>query len=179
MSVARKHLSIYCIVLCPAALALQRQSRSASEAQQAVAQPDYAKLHKHGWEVWKESLVKRGTQIDHFFQDQKKALKNFTDELQHAVTFTSLEPRTCKPNATKASTAYFVDNSLLQAQTNGVGYRFTKSLKDRDLSAVAHWGTTVKGTDDGDGWVQVGDCFLPTTLQGTPVVSLRALPAAH
>jgi len=65
---------------------------------------------------------------------------------------------------------YLLDNSQLQATTRGMGLRLSKNLKDLDRTTRALWGSTVIGTDLGDGWLRVGNCYLPTELQGVPVI---------
>jgi len=64
---------------------------------------------------------------------------------------------------------YFVDNSVLQAQTPGLGYRRTKSSSDRVENVWEPWGKVVKGVDEGD-WLKVGKLFLPKTLGGIVVL---------
>ncbi|CAK8997677.1 unnamed protein product [Durusdinium trenchii] len=64
---------------------------------------------------------------------------------------------------------YFVDNSVLQATTPGLGYRRTKSSADRVEDAWEPWGNKVRGVDEGD-WLRVGKLFLPKTLGGVVVL---------
>lgn len=69
---------------------------------------------------------------------------------------------------------YVVDNRLLFAKTKGLGYRRNKNLDDKAPGATAIWGSTVKGVDEGDGWVRVGaNLFLPTTINHTLVLSFH------
>mmetsp|Transcript_123382 Transcript_123382/g.383964 ORF Transcript_123382/g.383964 Transcript_123382/m.383964 type:complete len:215 (-) Transcript_123382:75-719(-) len=70
---------------------------------------------------------------------------------------------------------YLVDNTQLHADTNGIGYRFTKHISDRDFRSIAKWGSTVPGLEEGDGWLKVGTCFLPMELKGKPVLSRMGL----
>jgi len=65
---------------------------------------------------------------------------------------------------------YMADNSLLKAESDGIGYRFSKQLEDRDPSSTLLWGTTVKGVDQGDGWLKVHDRYLPMILNTSPVL---------
>ncbi|CAE7416500.1 dnaJ [Symbiodinium pilosum] len=75
--------------------------------------------------------------------------------------------RTCKE--------YIVDNSDLQADAPGVAFRFSCRLEDRDdVRPVAQWGTIVTGEDKGDGWIQVGERFLPIEVGGKKVLLERA-----
>lgn len=54
-----------------------------------------------------------------------------------------------------------VDNSQLQADTDGIGYRLSKDITDKDPSStLAKWGSTIEGADagvdgSGTGWVEV------------------------
>mmetsp|Transcript_49593 Transcript_49593/g.158675 ORF Transcript_49593/g.158675 Transcript_49593/m.158675 type:complete len:207 (+) Transcript_49593:111-731(+) len=107
----------------------------------------------------------------------KKSLDRFTDpEVGHfpslASRTTKLGLRVCAPSSTPEAGAvsYLVDNSRLQASTNGVGFRFSKRIMDRDLSNVAHWDSVIHGVDAGDDWVKVGECFLPKKLNGVQVL---------
>mmetsp|Transcript_27948 Transcript_27948/g.80553 ORF Transcript_27948/g.80553 Transcript_27948/m.80553 type:complete len:219 (+) Transcript_27948:83-739(+) len=114
----------------------------------------------------------------------EKATKSFFRSLDNmqlpsfgnlTATYKAAPPRKCAPAPASelqvGASTFLVDNRHLQARTNGVGYRFTKRLSDRDLTAVAHWGANVQGQDEGDGWVRIGDCFLPKMLNGHPVLN--------
>lgn len=71
--------------------------------------------------------------------------------------------------------AYLVDNSLLKSEKPGLGYRLSANLEDGDYTAAgAPWGSIVEGRDVGDGWIQVGNRFLPTELSGVRVLALLA-----
>jgi len=109
----------------------------------------------------------------------KQTLARFTDpEVGHFPSLASrtikLGLRTCSPStapeAGAGAVAYLVDNSQLKASTNGVGFRFSKRIMDRDLNNVAHWNSVIQGVEAGDDWVQVGDCFLPQKLNGVQVL---------
>jgi len=52
---------------------------------------------------------------------------------------------------------------------HGLVYCKTKDLNNLDN---APWGSTVKGHDCGDGWLQVGERYLPMMVQGSPVLLL-------
>ncbi|CAK9103837.1 Protein HID1 (HID1 domain-containing protein) (Protein hid-1 homolog) [Durusdinium trenchii] len=65
---------------------------------------------------------------------------------------------------------YLVDNSDLQASSYGLGYRASKDLEDLVPSKAAVWGERVVGQHHGDGWIQVGDFFLPEELEGKRVL---------
>lgn len=72
---------------------------------------------------------------------------------------------------------YLVDNSQLQAQTHGLGFRRSKEMHDLDdgQDHLAHWGSSVRGQDEGNGWLRVGHRYLPMVLHGAQVLS----PAHH
>lgn len=75
----------------------------------------------------------------------------------------------------RAHKEYVVDNSDLQADAPGVAFRFSRQLNDRDdVRPVAQWGCIVTGEDTGDGWVQIGDRFLPQEVGGKKVLLERA-----
>jgi len=65
---------------------------------------------------------------------------------------------------------FLVDNSQLQANSHGVGYRASKMLEDIVPSKSAVWGERIPGHDEGDGWIKVGDYFLPTEINGHRVL---------
>lgn len=68
---------------------------------------------------------------------------------------------------------YRIDNSVLQANAVGLGYRSTKTLGDKaDAVDPAKWDTTVEGVDEGDGWLKVGQYYLPMAVGDSPVVIL-------
>ena len=51
---------------------------------------------------------------------------------------------------------YRVDNSQLNSKFDGVQYRLSKNLDDKEEeSSPAAWGTTVSGFEDGDAWIRV------------------------
>uniref|UniRef100_A0A7S0A867 RNase NYN domain-containing protein n=1 Tax=Pyrodinium bahamense TaxID=73915 RepID=A0A7S0A867_9DINO len=72
---------------------------------------------------------------------------------------------------------YLVDNRKLMARTQGLGFRLSKNIDDKDRTSVAPWGSTVSGMDEGDGWLRVttprGDRFLPFTTNGVRVLNLK------
>mmetsp|Transcript_88190 Transcript_88190/g.175130 ORF Transcript_88190/g.175130 Transcript_88190/m.175130 type:complete len:355 (+) Transcript_88190:107-1171(+) len=70
---------------------------------------------------------------------------------------------------------YIVDNSILKADSPGLGYFFSKNLDDpAGMFMYKSWGTTVTGVDEGDGWLQVGDRYLPLTFNGIRVLTPKA-----
>jgi len=67
---------------------------------------------------------------------------------------------------------YLIANSALQAVTNGLGYRDSKDMADKSNNMAIEWGQVVEGVDEGDGWLKVGQHFLPMTLEGERVATL-------
>eukprot|EP00929_Paragymnodinium_shiwhaense_P016614 TRINITY_DN125111_c0_g1_i1.p1 TRINITY_DN125111_c0_g1~~TRINITY_DN125111_c0_g1_i1.p1 ORF type:complete len:355 (+),score=52.08 TRINITY_DN125111_c0_g1_i1:130-1194(+) len=67
--------------------------------------------------------------------------------------------------------AFVVDNTQLGAKEDGLCYRLTKKLEDIDTTLIAPWGSIVEGYDEGDGWLRVGSSYLPTEIEGKPVLT--------
>jgi hypothetical protein len=67
---------------------------------------------------------------------------------------------------------HVIDNSVLRAETSGLAFRFSKRVDDVNLDIQApEWGSEIDGFDCGDGWLQVGDLYLPMVLHGMCVVT--------
>eukprot|EP00930_Biecheleria_cincta_P045682 TRINITY_DN31487_c0_g1_i1.p1 TRINITY_DN31487_c0_g1~~TRINITY_DN31487_c0_g1_i1.p1 ORF type:complete len:830 (+),score=154.48 TRINITY_DN31487_c0_g1_i1:247-2490(+) len=75
-------------------------------------------------------------------------------------------------DATKART-FLVDNSKLHASSHGLGYRSAKRIEDIVPSQTAVWGETVVGQEDEDGWVKVGNYYLPIEVDGAQVLTMQ------
>jgi len=72
---------------------------------------------------------------------------------------------------------YLIDNTILKIEgPPGVAYRYQKIKQDKVGSDVevrlAKWGEVVRGIDEGDGWLRVGNYYLPMLHDGTPVITL-------
>lgn len=80
-----------------------------------------------------------------------------------------------KTKSTQRLPKYRIDNSYLQIQgPPGVSYRYSKKLEDKvktRQSGPARWGDIVEGIDEGDGWLKVGEYYLPMTYEGKPVIT--------
>jgi len=75
------------------------------------------------------------------------------------------------------TTRYLIDNGVLQTQKSpGVAFRHSKAESDKVKTGPgpAKWGETVEGTDEGDGWLKVGNLYLPMLYQGVPIIKLAA-----
>eukprot|EP00929_Paragymnodinium_shiwhaense_P116139 TRINITY_DN8541_c0_g2_i2.p1 TRINITY_DN8541_c0_g2~~TRINITY_DN8541_c0_g2_i2.p1 ORF type:complete len:490 (-),score=74.10 TRINITY_DN8541_c0_g2_i2:368-1837(-) len=67
---------------------------------------------------------------------------------------------------------FLVNDEILSTRTSALAYRLSKRLDDRDSHGTgAKWGSVVTGVDEGDGWLRVGDRFLPIELQGRYVLT--------
>jgi len=80
------------------------------------------------------------------------------------------------PESSGEERRYLIDNSILKIQgPPGVAYRYTKRKTDKvkqDVqTTVAKWGEVVVGVDQGDGWLKVGQYYLPMIYEGTPVIT--------
>jgi hypothetical protein len=67
---------------------------------------------------------------------------------------------------------YLVRSDLLESHVDGgLAFRRSKSLGDRDECFPGPpWGSVVAGYPSGDGWVQVGNRFLPMSINGIQVL---------
>lgn len=65
----------------------------------------------------------------------------------------------------KVGAVYCVDSTDPQHKADhaGLAYRLSMDLEDKD-DEIAKWGTTVAGIDKGNGWVQVGNRYLPKVV---------------
>jgi len=160
-----------------AAALVDADAQALIQSRLEASQPEYAKPvgYVHGYEKAKNFLVRGGTEIDNVFKMAKNALQNLSFVGFGLDTPRVNLSRTCNLSKSEpqATQLFMVDNANLQAATNGMGYRFRKITWDRDIKTIARWGSMVEGVDHGDGWVQVGDCFLPTTVQDKPVLKLQ------
>jgi len=92
-----------------------------------------------------------------------------------AVVQTPCDSAGCaSPLAAKAGAAgpskFKVDSTALNIKNRpGIAYRQSKDSADK-LKEVAKWGDIVEGVDEGDGWLRVGDKFLPMTHDGKPMI---------
>jgi len=66
---------------------------------------------------------------------------------------------------------YLVDNSRLGADTMGLALRGSKNMQDSEwrIGQSARWGEVVLGREE-DGWLRVGDHYLPLSVEGVRVV---------
>uniref|UniRef100_A0A7S1WTQ4 Uncharacterized protein n=1 Tax=Alexandrium catenella TaxID=2925 RepID=A0A7S1WTQ4_ALECA len=70
---------------------------------------------------------------------------------------------------------YLVSKGSFETDAPGLGYRFSRTLEDKVGDDVfVEWGTAVRGTTSGDGWLQVEGMYLPMMLDGCPVVHLQS-----
>ncbi|CAJ1348195.1 unnamed protein product [Effrenium voratum] len=129
---------------------------SISEAERAVLNSPYALGYLGAGELEEEE----GAEIDYgeYALSEGEA---FEDEI--------IRPKPRKDQVTE----YVVDNTELQADAPGVAFRFSCVLEDRDeRRPVALWGSIVAG-EEAEGWVRVGDRFLPHEVNGKTVLVPR------
>jgi len=67
-------------------------------------------------------------------------------------------------------TAYLVDNSRLLSGLAGLEFHRSPALSDACGHRLAPWGSVVRGNYCGHDWIKVGGHFLPTCLNGVPVL---------
>jgi len=75
-----------------------------------------------------------------------------------------------KPVLACKEQTFLVDNSLLKQRGDGIRYRLSKDPEDKDGPPAAQWGEYVQGGDEGDGWVRVGNRYLPAEVKGKRVL---------
>eukprot|EP00440_Ansanella_granifera_P042289 gb/GFBE01045849.1/.p1 GENE.gb/GFBE01045849.1/~~gb/GFBE01045849.1/.p1 ORF type:complete len:310 (+),score=54.41 gb/GFBE01045849.1/:1-930(+) len=97
------------------------------------------------------------------------------DAIGRLMGFVSGSPVKQEDNHVVTEEEYVVDNSFLRAHTLGLAYRLSERESHRDHSRPGpFWGTSVQGVRSGDGWLRVGDHFLPMQVAGVPVLKLKA-----
>lgn len=67
---------------------------------------------------------------------------------------------------------FVVAKGSYRTDTQGLEYRRSKNLED-GVGGHAKWGARVFGHDTGDGWIRVGDKYLPKIIKGHPVVHIQ------
>jgi len=67
---------------------------------------------------------------------------------------------------------WLVDNSILLCNSEGLLYRNSKSMEDKDGTGVK-WGSLVEGSDSGDGWIRV---IRVATVVAVTATSMLAPP---
>jgi len=61
---------------------------------------------------------------------------------------------------------YLADNSKLKAKSVGIQHRASKNIDDM-INDGTQWGSTVRGVDCHDGWLQISErCFVPMFMEG-------------
>jgi hypothetical protein len=85
-----------------------------------------------------------------------------------------------EPREAEVEQSYLVDSFYTKSSAQGLLCRRTKHIDDVDFNRETLYNSIVTGVDDGDGWLRVGDCLLPFTLRGKPVLILNGKPrTAH
>mmetsp|Transcript_129402 Transcript_129402/g.235200 ORF Transcript_129402/g.235200 Transcript_129402/m.235200 type:complete len:565 (-) Transcript_129402:129-1823(-) len=65
---------------------------------------------------------------------------------------------------------YLVSNMQANMKTSGLSYRKAKDLNAKIAGGIVPWNSVVVGVEEGDGWLKVGDYFLPMLVNGVLVV---------
>jgi len=65
---------------------------------------------------------------------------------------------------------FLLDNSVLAANSPGLGYRNSRDLHDTIGGMYAAWGSVVRGTRTSPGWIKTPNGFLPSEVNGVPVL---------
>eukprot|EP00747_Dinoflagellata_sp_TGD_P210027 gnl/TRDRNA2_/TRDRNA2_83368_c0_seq1.p1 gnl/TRDRNA2_/TRDRNA2_83368_c0~~gnl/TRDRNA2_/TRDRNA2_83368_c0_seq1.p1 ORF type:complete len:115 (-),score=30.63 gnl/TRDRNA2_/TRDRNA2_83368_c0_seq1:987-1331(-) len=67
---------------------------------------------------------------------------------------------------------YTVSNSGIvgSSKVPGIAFRSEKSLQAKIPGSTALWNSTVRGTDEGDGWICTDVGYLPIFVNGTRVL---------
>jgi len=105
----------------------------------------------------------------------KAAVKATPSPVQKTLFGKRLDEQASEPKPEGEFGLFRVDNSRFKAGSDGLGFRRTKDLTDMDEEAwCAVWGSHMEGHDDGNGWLQCGNRFLPFCIDGTPVLLPKA-----
>eukprot|EP00929_Paragymnodinium_shiwhaense_P064966 TRINITY_DN32619_c0_g1_i1.p1 TRINITY_DN32619_c0_g1~~TRINITY_DN32619_c0_g1_i1.p1 ORF type:complete len:1601 (-),score=438.76 TRINITY_DN32619_c0_g1_i1:180-4982(-) len=73
---------------------------------------------------------------------------------------------------------YIVENSYLQSRDVGVQCYADKDKLAKKLPQKVAFGTIVRGSEEGAGWVKVGDCYLQKVEDGKPVLIMNGVTSA-
>lgn len=72
------------------------------------------------------------------------------------------------------SAAYFVDNSLLRSEQEGLHFYRTMDMSEAACKAWVPWGAVIQGIPVGNDWIRVGEYYLPVRLNGVLVLKREA-----
>mmetsp|Transcript_64271 Transcript_64271/g.144506 ORF Transcript_64271/g.144506 Transcript_64271/m.144506 type:complete len:175 (-) Transcript_64271:203-727(-) len=170
-------LTVACLLAVASAIRVQQPDATvvAAPGNTTAAKRKPSKKKGHGtFRKLAKAAASLGKEADSVFKSTKS---EFSDAMEPSKLMSEALNKKCSGEhpADAPGAVFLLDNSRLQAETSGIGFRFTKRLFDKDLGKVAHWGTEVRGTPHEDGWLQVGECFLPMLMKGTPVMSATQL----
>jgi ABC-type multidrug transport system ATPase subunit len=85
-----------------------------------------------------------------------------------------------QPLPGQVTSQWIVDNTSLKAETPGLGFRRVKdpaALVSTQTFVGATWGSVVDGVKTEDGWLQVGQLYLPLEVRGVPVIKQKETQA--
>eukprot|EP00929_Paragymnodinium_shiwhaense_P064357 TRINITY_DN32226_c0_g1_i1.p1 TRINITY_DN32226_c0_g1~~TRINITY_DN32226_c0_g1_i1.p1 ORF type:complete len:1694 (-),score=362.69 TRINITY_DN32226_c0_g1_i1:46-5127(-) len=113
----------------------------------------------------------------------RRAGRQQTDDSWTSFPFDNTTASSAKGHVpVEGERAYLVDNSSHRMETAGLHFRSEKSLNAKRNRAV-RWGSIVRGVCDGDGWLRVGEEYLPLSYNGKPLLTLvkddAELPGDH
>lgn len=114
-------------------------------------------------------LTQRLSFLEHFRCDNEhvETMVKIKTEKLHKDALSRLENRVADRSQERPPDlqTFFVKRPATKKIAHGVAYRKSKNLEDRfDSNDVAFYDSFVCGRDEGDGWLRVGDLFLPINL---------------
>lgn len=119
-------------------------------------------------DLWKQAAPAKAAGDDEWKQEWKEEWKEEWKGDQARSGGESWQPAKSSSKAPGGGAPtpkrYKVIQPEEQAGTFGVAYRNSKDNADTIQSGV-EWGNVVEGVDEGDGWVRVGEHFLPIRLE--------------
>jgi len=106
---------------------------------------------------------------------EKEGNKEAGKDAAHASSSDAAVEGSAAPPATVAPFKFLIDNSVLQVKSSpGIAFRNSKCDSDKVKTGEpgpAKWGDILEGIDEGDGWLKVGEVYLPMEYKGVPIVT--------
>eukprot|EP00416_Gambierdiscus_australes_P035519 CAMPEP_0171096356 /NCGR_PEP_ID=MMETSP0766_2-20121228/44412_1 /TAXON_ID=439317 /ORGANISM="Gambierdiscus australes, Strain CAWD 149" /LENGTH=300 /DNA_ID=CAMNT_0011555321 /DNA_START=17 /DNA_END=919 /DNA_ORIENTATION=- len=95
-------------------------------------------------------------------------------EHQHPLHLLETAPSQMDPESSQVAPMQFLlDNSRLHYAGPGMRWRLSKDMRNSSDHYI-EWGSLLEGADQGDGWVKVGQFYLPTEIEGVKVLVATA-----
>mmetsp|Transcript_56538 Transcript_56538/g.112420 ORF Transcript_56538/g.112420 Transcript_56538/m.112420 type:complete len:263 (+) Transcript_56538:47-835(+) len=131
--------------------------------------------HSHGRKIVAEAkrLAAKGKDDEQqkVIEGMAVAVAELKDEKKHMKTGKDVEILVEAVTAAKAKAQeadncrlYVVQSTKLEQEFKDIAYRRSKQLEDR-AGQTAQWGAKIAGSDERDGWIKVGDMYLPQALK--------------